>query len=59
MAEQAEAADAISEPHYVVKKVEQKDIEAASRRTALDNWLIAPMAEQAKREQQLLKYLGG
>lgn len=57
LAEQAEAADAVAVPAYRVAQVEEKDIQKNSRRAALDDWLNAPPAAVAERDQALLAYL--
>ena len=57
LAEQAEAADAVSTPAYRVARADEKEIKANLRRTALDEWLDAPYGEDAEYEQALLRFL--
>lgn len=57
LAEQAEAADAAAIPAYRVAGVEEKEIQANTRRAALDEWLDAAYGEDAAYEEALVKFL--
>lgn len=54
---QADAADSVAVPAYQMGGVEEKDIAKASRRSALDEWLNAPMGEDAANEEAVLAFL--
>jgi hypothetical protein len=57
LVEQADAEDSNARPAYRVAQVEEKDIEKASNRTALEDWLNAPTGDEAEREQAVLAFL--
>jgi hypothetical protein len=57
LAERADAADSAAVPAYQVAQMEPDDIEKRSRRSALDEWLNAPLGEEAAHEEAVLAYL--
>lgn len=57
LAEQADTADSAAVPAYQMGGVEEKDIVKASRRAALDEWLNAPLGQDAAHEEAVLAFL--
>lgn len=58
LAEHADATDRIAFPTYIAARLDPDEVTSQLRRTALDEWLDAPMGEQAEGEKALLRYLG-
>ena len=57
LVEQAVAADNAAIPAYQVAGVKAEEIASMSRRAALDDWLEAPMGDEAAAEAALVRAL--
>jgi hypothetical protein len=57
LVEKADAEDSAGVPAYRVAQVESEDIQKLSARGALDEWLNAPLGEDAAHESALVEFL--